>query len=144
MPIDNIIAEYKEFREKTKLKEKEFFELLLTTVLKDNKVLKSIAVKGYTPGFNDGDPCVHSIDMMYPSTYHEDQEEYIEQLNNHFDDISHLIPEIKFDKNVLPNEIEYIIDELSESVYGTDWIIIFYLDENQKLVFKKVDYSCGH
>ncbi len=149
MSVEQILADYETFVESVQAKEKEIFELVITTILKENPTLKSIVVKGSTPSFNDGDPCRHWIELMHPSEYESDRESHIETIISNFDDgeegtaeaIEALIPNIAFADGIISDDVQSLITDISESLYGTDWIIIFHLDDDGKFAFKKADYS---
>jgi hypothetical protein len=69
--VTGVMLEFNDLREKAEqakeqlIKDgKEIFKLYVSAVFAENPDLKAVVVQGWTPGFNDGDACTHSMDVM--------------------------------------------------------------------------------
>jgi len=134
----------------------------ILTELKSVVGLNKIIIKGYTPGFNDGDACTHSSETYYSCTQRskwndfsdlseyeigiayflsngevEDDEELREWEG--FDEINTYSVE---DNEKVDSLVEYL-DELIEEIYHTDYIV--YVDlTGDKPTIEHDYYDCGH
>ncbi len=93
------------------------FKLLESCFQQDPNII-SIEFTGYTPGFNDGDPCTHS--------------EYVE---------FEMKKSTKVDKKV---EKILMYQDLTEYVWETDFLVKVSLNEEGVLVVNHEHYDCGY
>jgi len=105
-----------------------------------------ITIIGYTPGFNDGEPCTHSSDWGFGYGYLEDfgLESYMEDW---FEDDEEKIEELMNKDIKIPKELrEFVRDVLDpyfEEKMVTDYRvhIIF---ENGTYRIEEDEYDCGY
>jgi|SRR6478609_2323147 len=125
---------------------KGFFE----TLFAENKDLDMVLVYGYTPGFNDGEPCTHSqysnfdgeeingtVDLWDIVDIDEDEDDWEEALEN----INSKLSRDNMQK------IEYAIDkidDLLERVYDTNFYILARRIEDGTIVLTVGEYDCGY
>lgn len=139
----------------------------IAAAFKVSSDIKAILINGYTPGFNDGDPCTHSqysvIDGNELTDNISDNEELVafilgyknsdemydalEELDQEPEDaLSNLgLPEFKYE---VSGEVNSILDGMAdvlEEVMGTDWRILAVLqdDGTVKTVVDEY-YDCGY
>lgn len=111
---------------------------------------KVVSVFGYTPSFNDGDPCTFSAniefgDALELATGLSDEEQ---------EEIAALFGEDSFDELDNPNDfgwehayqIQNSIDtELLRQVNGEDgWLVIAVADPTGKVHVYEAEYDCGY
>ena len=114
---------------------KEFF----TELFNETEDLNLIKIVGYTPGFNDGDPCVHSQYVDTDDTI-EDMEDYLSE---------EWIEKYKDKENNVTIEIGRMVDQFEDILYGiydTDWMLIITRDDSEEegIKIKRYDYDCGY
>lgn len=105
-----------------------------------------ITIIGYTPGFNDGEPCTHGSDWGFGYGYLEDfgLEDFMEDW---FEDDEEKIEELMNKSIEVPNELgEFVRDVLDpyfEEKLVTDYRvhIIF---ENGTYRIEEDEYDCGY
>jgi hypothetical protein len=134
------------------------FEDLLTAFFQENPGLDKIIIRGWTPGFNDGDPCTHSQDVIItPEDYADhglDDEEY-ENGDEESDDpeaeiaaISSRRPNQKLDKKDAKkiSGALYQFKSVLDQKYDTNWQLDIVRDSESEKLFKMShdDYYCGH
>lgn len=122
-----------------------FFE----TLFAENKNLDVVLVYGYTPGFNDGDPCTHTQYSVYDA----------EEINDTFDFYDYFSDEDEDDVDEKTSklnehlstkdayEIESKIDsieELLERVYDTNFYLCVLRKEDGSIEINTGDYDCGY
>ena len=108
-----------------------------------------IFIRGWTPGFNDGDPCLHSDQYaISPSQIgelflfdHKASEEDLEEEG------------LLFNQNLSDDEFKvvqfftekFLLEEV-EDLYGTDYDVKFYLNELEPLGYSLDHdvYECGY
>jgi len=105
-----------------------------------------ITIIGYTPGFNDGEPCTHSSDWGFGYKYLEDfcLESYMEDW---FEDDEEKIEELMNKEVTVPTELKEfvrdVLDPYFEDKMVTDYRvhIIF---ENGTYRIEEDEYDCGY
>ena len=129
----------------------------LASELKAIPGMNKMVVKGYTPGFNDGDACTHSSDVYYNKTYHfsELSEEDVYGLGEFLgapedidDDLyewveNNPINTFSEDDSKEIGKIASMLDSLIEEIYDTDYIVFIDLTTNEPTITYK-DYYCGY
>lgn len=125
----------KEIEKRTKDLQKDKYDLFLNfckECLKLPKV-KRISGLGYTPGFNDGEPCYHRQDVgLNYNDYNVDDmdfHQYEKECVNEYGVWNRVLGELSW---------------CLEDEWGTDWEIGIVLDENGELKIEKEDYYCGY
>lgn len=134
MGIKQLLEEYEKvsaaLNEKIQQGGKKFMEELFQEVFSQHEGLDVIGIVGYTPSFNDGEPCTHShyiytgaklsygdyIDFVDEVGDFEEDFEYDEEDDDH---INSKCPTLKEAKD----QIE-AYDEIIERVYGTNFRIV--------------------
>jgi hypothetical protein len=105
-----------------------------------------ITIIGYTPGFNDGEPCEHSSDYMFG---YSDLENYGGEylMEDWFEDQEELIEKLLEKEVKVPAEVKTFVatalDEYFEKKLGTNYRvhIIF---ENGTYRIEEDEYDCGY
>lgn len=105
--------------------------------------VKLVCVTGYTPGFNDGDPCTHSQSTQVTL---DDAEGYGIEADD--------LPEgLSFEANsglneLVAQEIRNLFDDvfadLIERTYGTDFRVFYVFNEDGSVDTIHKDYECGY
>lgn len=122
-----------------------FFESLFA----EHPKLDVVLVCGYTPGFNDGDPCSHT---QY-TTFDGDEINDTVDLWDKFSDLEEDEFEEKIEKinsNLSSAEAKKVddkvdaVDDLLERVYGTDWYIVAFREDDGSITVTDGDYDCGY
>lgn len=138
---------------------KQFLESVFQEIFDENEGLKLIYIVGYTPGFNDGEPCTHSQESYVGAShfwnylgkdeisYDFDDRELYEEFEVEFDEdantvLSHINSQCKTLDQVVKQVAAY--EELIERVYETNFEIKVTLDENGKAVVDHDWYDCGY
>lgn len=135
-----------------------FMESVFQEIFDANEGLKLIYIIGWTPGFNDGEPCTHSqesfVGKSHTWTYRgeptvsydfEDRELFDEFEVEHGDNdevVSHINMECKTLDQVV-KQVE-VYDELIERVYETNFEIKVTLNDQGKVVIDVDEYDCGY
>lgn len=130
-------------------KERDIIKQELLQEIKSFEGFDCIFIRGWTPGFNDGEPCLHSDEYaISPSEIgalflsdNEASEEELEQ------------EELLFNQNLSEDELEvvrlfvdqFLLEEV-EDIHGTDYDVKFYLNESEPLGYSldHDDYECGY
>lgn len=121
--------------------------------------LNKIIVTGYTPGFNDGDPCVHCSTVYYNKTWHfgefseygidiseflgapEEYQDGEEELCD-WEDINNVNTYSDEDSEKVDLYME-MLDDLIERIHYTDYLVYIDLTSDEPTV-KVEDYECGY
>lgn len=160
--MENIMSIYEEY--KTKKKEYKFFlsanvraifEDILRIYKLANPNCTKLVIQGYTPSFNDGDPCRH-----YSDTYVGNFGELFEVTDFDRDVIEFLkIPDEFTDDGMFDECMEFLeemeedctrdyelfgdLENLAEELWGTNFHILVKF-ENDTIDINKIYYHCGH
>jgi len=108
--------------------------------------LTEIVVKGYTPGFNDGEPCTHS--QMSPHINGVDEYgDRDDEDDSDSDGDNNEVAEIKEISNenreIVASEVNRLSGAL-ESLFGTNWKITIKRQEDGTISWEQEDYDCGY
>lgn len=137
----------------------QFLESVFQEIFDQNEGLKLIYILGWTPGFNDGEPCTHSQESFVGSShpcswrnnglyYDFDERELYEEFEVEFDEedsdtvISHINSGCKTLDQVAKQVAAY--EELVERVYDTNFEIKITLNDEGKVVLDHDWYECGY
>lgn len=110
--------------------------------------LTEIIVKGYTPGFNDGDPCTHSqmdpyingTDMYGDRDDEDDSDPDGEGDNNEVAKTKEISNE---NREIVASEVDRLSGVL-ESLFGTNWKITIKRQGDGTITWEQEDYDCGY
>lgn len=119
--------------------------------------LNKIIVKGYTPGFNDGDPCTHSSEVYFNKRWHFSElseygisnlssflgapEEYEDELHE-WEGLDSVNTYSDEDEEKVEEFIS-MLDDLIERLYYTDYIVYIDLTGDDPVIDSE-DYYCGY
>jgi len=166
--MDQLIKKINDAKKEVEKAENELFEGLYPFFLENNVDL--VFIQGYTPGFNDGEPCTHSQHTLFDLNEYEDYgaESYVQNFletynkevveNNFFDNCEKEKEIVKCKKLTLKNINDNIKEEdkirevfnkhlynMIEKKYDTDFhLYIYACPINKKIVIKKEHYDCGY
>ena len=135
---------------------KQFLESVFQEIFDQNEGLKLIYILGWTPGFNDGEPCTHSQESFVGDSRHvgylsreyydfEERElfdEFEVELDEDDNVLSHINSECKTLDRVAKQVSTY--EELVERVYNTNFEIKVSLNAEGKVVVDQDWYDCGY
>ena len=108
-----------------------------------------IYIQGYTPSFNDGDPCTHNSYVYSPEEIIEGEIlEYNEDLFGDIDEeqlkASRPYPTDKDGRTLSDfNEAVEAVEEALEFKYGTDYHVLITL-QNGNVTYVRDHYDCGY
>lgn len=129
-----IIVKYKSAKAAfEKQREASAYEVIKAFIESDPNIT-SIGTRGYTPSFNDGDPCYHygspvineyDEDGCYVGNDEEDDEVIVEHKSWH-------------------NDVDRIIDEYAQAKYDTNFCVIFKLSDSGEVVETYEEYYAGY
>lgn len=97
--------------------------------------LEIISIRGYTPGFCDGDPCTYTHDVKLSYVYDDDG--YEKKINTKLS-----VKEEREIRNVLDS-----LDEIYHTAYGDDGFeVIIIRDDTQPTLYttETSSYDCGY
>lgn len=135
------------------------FDIMLEIAkkLKTFHGMNKMIIKGYTPGFNDGDACVHNSYAYFNKRYdfseiaQDDVPELAKFLNVPEDfedeiwewsDINSINDYEDSDEDEI-NDLANLLNELIENIYGTDYIVFIDLTTDEPTITHH-DYYCGY
>lgn len=98
------------------------------------------AVVGYTPGFNDGDPCEHT---EYIVDFDEVEDYGLEDHFEHLDFESSRGTLLPHEEKKLET-VQNMFERYAREVHHTDYLIVAYRDDNGEIHFEVSDYDCGY
>ena len=169
MKLVEAVKTLEEEQAKLREKESELFDSCLTQLFKDVPGLKSFELIGYTPGFNDGDPCSHShyVLVSIDDYYDHGREEYLyDILSEKYDEeVIEALPRDKYDcydytklpgiEEMFPSgEIASSVHKMFDDVFYeeiqrrwyTDFQVTFTRDDSDPKGYTTVKeyYDCGY
>ena len=121
------------------------FDALISAVFRDYPFINTICAAGYTPGFNDGDPCYHSDeisvdDFNYANVYEYDDDWFYEEAG------------ARPKASVIQKEEEEIRDcvcgalsasGLFEYMFETNFKVVIRRQEHNGYEIVEEEYYCG-
>lgn len=109
----------------------------LATILSSNSAFKTLRLSGYTPSFNDGDPCVHrQSDIVINGYSRYGAENYEEKAQLPQPDKE----ELKKLSNVVSK-----MEPVFSGGFGTNWEIVLTRGEDGSVDWSlDPDYDCGY
>lgn len=147
----NLNEKIKEIREIKQQLSKAYNEVTIEKFFDDYKDSEKplfVYIQGYTPGFNDGDPCEHSVE----TTIGVDLGDLLEYSNVDSDLFSNFDLTVELFKHEylfakepgnLREYIQVLLEELLYRKFGTDWQILIKC-HNGIVEYRKSDYYCGY
>jgi hypothetical protein len=93
--------------------------------------IKTLQLRGYTPSWNDGDPCLH--------TQREPKINGFERWGENPSETGRVSRETEIEVSSYTNSES----ENLEEVFGTNWQLDFTRMEDGSIDFEKSDYDCG-
>lgn len=121
--------------------------------------LRKIVYQGYTPSFNDGEPCEHSSQgsvcnvhwKTYPSgnkwltgdDLHEQYEEFFElESDEETNYVKHINSEC-LDLDAAEQDVA-TLSEIIDIVYYTNFVVYITLEDNGSVTVESDEYDCGY
>ena len=138
---------------------KQFLESVFQEIFDQNEGLRLIYIIGWTPGFNDGEPCTHSQESFVGSShtwsyrgeerlsYDFGDRELYEEFDVEFEEGSDkVVKHINSDCKTLDLVSKRVnaYEELVERVYDTNFEIKVTLNSEGKVVVDQDWYDCGY
>ncbi len=125
--------------------------------------LNRVIIQGYTPGFNDGDPCVHSQETylnIRGFAEHNEEDEAFRYISNEENpvlswDARYVLNEgvdgFRFNVNMTPEQLGDVhkafgaFTQAIEDLYNTDFTLTWERSRDDgKIVFSHERYECGY
>ncbi len=121
--------------------------------------LKEVVIIGTTPGFNDGDACYHSHDVVYVNNLNSYGERPdIDEHDEDYEELGIMTSEDWFgdkflkDDSVKQNEefskelteIINMHEDVLETLHGTNWVIKWTFDDGKLISEKMTDYESSY
>lgn len=141
MSFDDFYAEYISNKPKVSELEKKFREVM-QACFKQAPNLKKVAYTGYTPSWNDGEPCEHWQDVSFLGENFIDDgyEVFLDELTD--SELSSL----KSGTGPLDKRVKKLLlkQPLTEQVWGTNYRIIVSREEDGSIKIDADDYYCDY
>lgn len=169
--LDELMARIQREDADRKQRAQDRFNQILTAAFAEIPALNFIRIQGYTPGFNDGDPCVHTqgvmVDIYDPDYLMESVVDYARD-----DAIVALLTSEKkldyqertwnretgqYEDNPLPEDahaaaivkVGRLLRDIEDDIYllfNTDWQLDIVRDNTAEGGFRvsREDYECGY
>ncbi len=164
--VENFKKVQSEMMAKLKADGQEELKVVFKDIFDKHPGLKKFAYLGYTPGFNDGDPCYHSgqssvgvFEKCY-SNYSQQHyyssdcentelEEFLSEQGQSCDDTDadeEELTSVNKDCATLQQASYDVaaLEDIVELVYDTDYIIKVELNDDGSVSVDVDDYDCGH
>ena len=135
---------------------KQFLESVFQELFDQNEGLKLIYILGWTPGFNDGEPCTHSQESFVGDSHHVgylnreyydfEERELFDEFGVELDEDDNILSHINSECKTLDRVDKQVstYEELVERVYNTNFEIKVYLNAEGKVVVDQDWYDCGY
>lgn len=150
--IKSLLKQYeqvnKELNKQIKENGNEFIEALFQEIFDQHEGLNFVLIRGYTPGFNDGEPCTHSQNTFvgandYGSYLDFEDYELYEEFGVEEDDAeNHINKDCKTLKEAKAQIEAY--DEIIERVFVTNFDLKITKGEDGKVKVVEDEYWCGY
>ena len=129
---------------------KEFIQNLFQDVFDQNPGLNFVMIRGWTPGFNDGEPCTHSQETFVGRISwgcYQDFSDYelYDEFEVEFDEGDNVVSHINSECKTLDQVYEQLeaYSEIIERVFDTNFEIQAKLVDG-KVVVTEDEYDCGY
>lgn len=150
--IKSLLKQYeqvnKELNKQIKENGNEFVEALFQEIFDQHEGLNFVMIRGYTPGFNDGEPCTHSQNTFVGANDYgsyldfEDYELYEEFGVEEGETENHVNKDCKTLKEAKAQIEAY--DEIIERVFITNFDLKITKSEDGKVKVVEDEYWCGY
>lgn len=150
--IKSLLKQYeqvnKELNKQIKENGNAFVEALFQEIFDQHEGLNFVLIRGYTPGFNDGEPCTHSQNTFVGANDYgnyldfEDYELYEEFGVEEGETENHINKDCKSLKEAKAQIEAY--DEIIERVFITNFDLKVTKGEDGKVKVVEDDYWCGY
>lgn len=150
--IKSLLKQYeqvnKELNKQIKENGNEFVEALFQEIFDQHEGLNFVLIRGYTPGFNDGEPCTHSQNTFVGANDYgkyldfEDYELYEEFGVEEGETENHVNKDCKTLKEAKAQIEAY--DEIIERVFITNFDLKITKGEDDKVKVVEDEYWCGY
>lgn len=144
--VESKRAFYAELREH----DRQFFDECIRQLFKRFDGLNAVAILGWTPGFNDGEPCTHSSHVFagVVNSYGMDFDDYGEVSDfamDHTPDGAQGPNDSlsAHDRTKVAEEL-LVLDEVLEFLWETNYRMTAYRDEDGLVVIEIDHYDCGY
>lgn len=112
--------------------------------------LNDIVLRGYTPGFNDGDPCTHSMldpfingQDKYGDTPHSRYDEDEDEDEDEEGEAAVVVEMDEADRKIIAKILGGMTDAI-EALYDTNFEVTVSRQADGTVTVKKDYYDCGH
>ena len=166
--LDSLITELLRSDEERKRQAQERFNKVVTAAFAELPKLNFIRLRGYTPGFNDGEPCVHtqsvlvdnySPDYLFDSIEDRGDQDVLDRLSSpeefryqeytwkNGEKIMNPLPEDEHSAGIV--KVAQLLHSISDDIYvlfDTDWQIDITRDASDENGFRveREHYDCGY
>lgn len=126
----------------------------------ENPIFSRIQIQAYTPGFNDGDPCVHQQYVRFGLSVNDPRHPNFKKKDGKDDDdedttldswdLDYKLKNLSGDEHQMFQNALAMCKKLDSckgmfyQMFNTDWALEFYLNKDNALVANKTDYDCGY
>ena len=146
--IKQLLKQYEEVNKELNIQIKENGEVFINTLFQEifdqHEGLNVVAIVGYTPGFNDGDPCTNS---SYIYTGHDN--DFVDELGS-FEESFEYDEETEEHLNSKCTTLDQVwsqvsaYEEIIERIYDTNFQIVVSRSEDGNVVVCVDEYYCGY
>jgi hypothetical protein len=153
-------AKMKALRDQQKAEAEVAFVGFVNAVFAEFPALNRVVVRGYTPSFNDGDPCTHSHEVYLTfedfcelNEYEiEEGEDRVVRYNGYTHEYEFIdgVDQTAFNVDLAEEHAELIkrafgvFDEAIEDIFNTDFLLTWTRRDDASVAFEKGDYECGY
>lgn len=144
--VEAMTAKIKQLQEDLRKEQERVINEELGAILADlcrDMNLPGVYLYGYTPGFNDGDPCVHSQstgewyegeDTLHGAHFEDEEQEKVAEASNK------ALGEWRSEARTTIEGLFEPLEDALQAAFGTDWWLLWTYDE----VAHRVDLSRGY
>lgn len=141
--INEYLEHQKAIDELVKDNGNEMIQDLFNGLFTQYKNLDVLFIYGYTPSFNDGDPCYHRQYVEVESGDITDRvDEYLDLLDE--DEEVEYNVNLTYDETVSITDSVDELEDLFERIYDTGYYIIARREEDGSIDIVNGDYDCGY
>ena len=145
MTIDELLKEERELNERLNAIRQIKFEKqdeILATIAAESDI-QFISITGFTPGFNDGEPCTHSSMVGYNHA-ELDAHGYIDVIEDRIGDgsIDSLDPKQPVSERV--KELLYMLEDNTTWKHETNYRVTWFREDNKFVGGELEEYWCGY
>ena len=119
------------------------FQKVIPALFNEYPGLKQLAIRGWTPGFNDGEACTHTTEYYVGNDMWAefDEDKYWDVEKDDYKEVNQLTDEEA--RNIY--KVLQSFDDILENQYHTAWeLMISRIPESNELKWDKDYYECGY